>query len=111
MASLDEQIKENREECRRLEHLKNKEENGLLARVMRVFAESACCDWTNQNIHRLVFNEESLVFGDGIRIGFPRKWSLFGLTKDLHKAGFNVEQISWGEEEHFMLIGEQDGTA
>ena len=48
MASLDDQIKKNREECRRLEHLKNKEENGLLARVMRVFAESSCCDWAER---------------------------------------------------------------
>ena len=110
MASLDEQIKENREECRRLEYLKNKEENGLLPRVMRVFAESGCCDWTDQNMHRLVFNEDTFHFGDGIRIGFPRKWSIFDLTEDLHKAGFKVEQISWGEE-NFMLVGENNGKA
>jgi len=111
MASLDEQIKENREECRRLEYLKNKEENGLLPRVMRVFAESGCCDWTDQNMHRLVFSEDTFNFGDGIRIGFPRKWSIFDLTEDLHKAGFIVEQISWGGEENFMLVGEYNGKA
>jgi hypothetical protein len=110
MASLDEQLKENELEHMRLQTLKNEKETGLLARVMRVFAESACCDWTNQNIHRLLFEEESLVFGDGIRIGFPRKWSLFGVAQDLHKAGFNIEQISWGEE-NFMLVGENNGKA
>ena len=111
MASLDDQIHKNELEHMRLKALKNKKENGILARVMRVFAESACCDFSGQNLHRLVFNEESFVYGDGIRIGFPRKWSLFGITQDLHKAGFNIEQISWGDEKNFMLVGEQDGTA
>jgi len=110
MASLDEQIHKNELENMRLKALKNKEENGILARVMRVFAESDCCDWTNQNLHRLVFKEESFYFGDGIKIGFPREWSLFGITQDLHKAGFSVEQISWGEE-NFMLVGENNGKA
>ena len=106
MTSIDEQIEDNEAERKKLEYLKNKEENGLLPRVMRVFAQASCCSWVDQNIHRLVFEEETFHFGEGVRIGFPDKWSLFGVTYDLHKAGFKVEQISWGRNENFMLVGE-----
>ncbi|HEC65881.1 MAG TPA: hypothetical protein ENI23_11325 [bacterium] len=108
MSTIDEQIEDTKAELNKLEFIKQKHENSLIVHVMKIFAESGCCDWTDQNIHRLTFKEDNFNFGDGVRIGFPSKWSLFEITYDLHKAGLKVEQISWGRDENFMLVGVGD---
>ena len=95
--TIEEQIKKKEQELFELQRLKEEQDNGLLARVKKIVANSGCCDWSSQKFADLKITESTFHYGEGVRIDFPSVWSTFELCSDLQKGGFQIMQVSFGE--------------